>query len=64
MELEEAAFNEQFIQTLDTVIETMAETPEIGPEKFFSMVCLLENLQFFGPVIYSALKSNPEDKNI
>ena len=56
MELNEAEFNEQFIQTLETVKETMAETPEIDPEKFFGMVCILENLQFFGPVIYGALR--------
>ena len=56
MELTESEFNEQFIQTLDTVIETMAETSEIDPAKFFSMVCVLENLQFFGPVLYNVLK--------
>ena len=56
MQLNEEEFNEQFTEALDTVIETMAETSEIDPVKFFSMVCILENLQFFGPVIYSALQ--------
>jgi hypothetical protein len=56
MELNEADFNEQFTEALDLVIEAMAETSEIDPAKFFNMVCVLENLQFFGPVLYHAIK--------
>lgn len=56
MELNEEEFNEQFTEALDAVMELMARTEEIDPKKFFSMVCILENLQFFSPVLFSALK--------
>ncbi|MBK0402787.1 hypothetical protein I5M27_07300 [Adhaeribacter sp. BT258] len=52
----EEEFNAQFAEAIDGVIETMAETPEIEPVRFFNMVCVLENLQFFAPVLYSAIK--------
>ena len=45
MALNEEEFNEQFTEPRYGN-RTMAETPEIDPEKFFSMVCVLENLQF------------------
>lgn len=57
MFLSEEEFTEQFTEALDTVIGAMAENPEIEPTKFFSMVCVLENLQFFSPVIYGALRN-------
>ena len=56
MQLNEEEFSEKFTQTLDHLIEDMAETPEIEPAKFFSMVCALENLLFFAPVIFGALR--------
>lgn len=56
MFLNEEDFNGQFTEAIDRVIETMAETPEIEPNRFFNMVCLLENLQFFAPVLFSAIK--------
>ncbi|MFC5270024.1 hypothetical protein [Adhaeribacter terreus] len=59
--INEEEFSEQFTKVLDTVIEAMTESPEIEPEKFFSMVCVLENLQYFGPVIFSALKVNSKE---
>jgi len=56
MFLNEEEFNGQFTEVIENVIEAMAETPEIEPARFFNMVCVLENLQFFAPVIYSAIK--------
>ena len=55
MEITKEEFNEQFRETVDTLILTMAEHEEINPEKFYSMACMLENLAFFSPVIYGAL---------
>lgn len=54
--MNEAEFTEQFTETLDAVLVNMAESPEIEPSQFFSVACLLENLQFFAPVIFSVLK--------
>ena len=60
MFLNEEEFNGQFTEAIDRVIETMAETSEVDPASFFNMVCVLENLQFFAPVLYSAIK--PKDQ--
>jgi hypothetical protein len=61
MEITKEEFNEKFRETLDTLLENMAEHPEIDPNKFFSMACMLENLAFFGPVIYGALQHSKKD---
>jgi hypothetical protein len=56
MQMNEKEFSEKLTEAINTVVEAMAETPEIEPVRFFNMVCVLENLQFFAPVIYSAIK--------
>ncbi|KAA9325644.1 hypothetical protein [Adhaeribacter soli] len=61
MHLNEEEFNEKWTGALDAAVCAMAESPEIDPEKFFSMVCILENLQYFSPVIFSALKKNVQE---
>lgn len=48
-------FDEKFTGTLDALLEAMAENPDIDPEKFYSMTCILENLRFFSPVLYGAI---------
>ena len=55
MEMTEEEFDQRFADTLDQLVETMAENPEIDPHKFYNMACILENLRFFSPVIYSTL---------
>lgn len=50
-------FDEKFTGTLDALVEVMAENPDIDPEKFYSMTCILENLRFFSPVLYGAIQS-------
>lgn len=52
----EEEFDEKFKETLDALVVSMAESPEIDPEKFYSMTCILENLRFFSPVLYGALR--------
>lgn len=61
MPLNEEEFNEQFTEALDAVIAVMAESPEIEPTRFFNVVCMLENLQFFSPVIFSAIKKEQSE---
>lgn len=56
MEMTEEEFDQRFTETLDTLVVAMAEHPEIDPKKFYSMACMLENLRFFGPVIYGAIQ--------
>lgn len=52
-------FNDKFRETLDELLLAMAESPDIDLDKFYSMTCVLENLSFFAPVLYGAIK----DKN-
>jgi len=52
----EEEFDKNYIETLDTILEAMAESSEVDPEKFYSMACVLENLRFFGPVLYGAIQ--------
>ncbi|TPE46008.1 hypothetical protein [Pontibacter mangrovi] len=49
-------FNSAFNDTLDELLLAMAETPEVDLEKFYSMACIMENLMYFSPVLYAALK--------
>lgn len=56
----EEEFDFAFKETLDTILVAMAENSEIDPKKFYSMACVLENLSFFSPVIYGALKKEEE----
>ncbi|QCR22512.1 hypothetical protein [Pontibacter sp. SGAir0037] len=56
MEMTEEEFDQQFAATLDTILEAMAENAEIDVQKFYSMTCVLENLRFFSPVLYGAIR--------
>lgn len=56
----EEEFDATFTYTLDVLLATMAEEPEIDPEKFFSMACVLENLRYFSPVLYGAIRKKTE----
>lgn len=57
MGMTKEAFDEKITGILDALVEAMAENPDIDPEKFYSMACILENLRFFSPVLYGAIKS-------
>lgn len=50
-------FDANFQETLDTLLRTLAEHPEIDPSKFYSLACMLENLAFFSPVLYEAIQN-------
>ncbi len=56
MEISQEDFETQFRETLDTLIQNMADNSEIGLKEFYNMTCVLENLSFFGPVIYNLLQ--------
>ncbi len=59
MQISEEDFECQFRETLDTLVQTLADHPEVGLKDFYTMTCVLENLSFFGPVSYGLLqKSN------
>lgn len=51
----EEEFDTNYAEALDTVLEAMAESSEIAPDKFYNMTCILENLRFFSPVLYGAI---------
>lgn len=51
----EEEFTKRYKETLDALVVAMAENPEIEPKKFFDMACVLENISFFGPIIYAAM---------
>ncbi len=56
MQLSEEEFDNQFKQTLDGLVQHMADNSEVSPEAFFHMTCVLENLSFFGPFLYDLLQ--------
>ncbi|MHC2990404.1 hypothetical protein OB13_01965 [Pontibacter sp. HJ8] len=56
MKMTEEEFNATYAGALDALLEVMAENAEIDPEKFYSMACILENLRFFSPVLYGAIR--------
>lgn len=53
-------FDNRYTETLDTLLAAMAESPEVDLEKFYGMACILENLRFFSPVIYGAIRTKEE----
>ena len=53
-------FETNFTQTLDTILEALANSSEVKPEKFYSLACVVENLRYFSPVLYSAVKQKEE----
>lgn len=57
MEISQEEFANKFRKTTDELLVAMAEHASVDLEKFYSMACLLENLAFFSPVIYGAIKS-------
>ncbi|NDK55653.1 hypothetical protein [Pontibacter fetidus] len=54
-------FEANYTQTLDTILEALANSSEVKPEKFYSLACVIENLRYFSPVFYGAIKPS-EDK--
>ncbi|MBJ6118233.1 hypothetical protein JAO76_08525 [Pontibacter sp. BT310] len=53
-------FETNYTQALDTILEALANSSEVKPEKFYSMACVVENLRYFSPVFYDAIKQ-PEE---
>lgn len=51
-------FDAQFRETLDFLIEAMAENSEIDVKKFYGMTCFLENLSFFSPILYGMIEDS------
>ncbi|MBD0257963.1 MAG: hypothetical protein ICV83_19795 [Cytophagales bacterium] len=56
MPLTEEEFDNQFKETLDGLVQHMADNSEVSPEAFYHMTCVLENLSFFGPFLYDLLQ--------
>ena len=56
-------FEANYTQTLDTILKALANSPEVKPEKFYSLACVIENLCFFSPVFYGAIKPS-EDRQL
>jgi hypothetical protein len=60
MEMTKEEFEKRFMESLDALLVAMAENPDIDPKKFFNMACILENLSFFGPVIYGVIQKGKQ----
>ncbi|RDC63829.1 hypothetical protein [Adhaeribacter pallidiroseus] len=58
MHISKEEFEQNFQETIDLVLSQLAEHPEVAPDKFYSVVCMLENLAFFSPVLYQALRES------
>lgn len=61
MKLSKEEFENNFQETIDLVLTHLAEHPEVDPNKFYSMACMLENLAFFSPVLYEAIQHFKKD---
>ncbi|QNF35529.1 hypothetical protein HUW51_23505 [Adhaeribacter swui] len=61
MNLSKEELEHSFQETIDLVLVHMAEHPEVAPEKFYSMACMLENLGFFSPILYEAIQTSPKE---
>lgn len=57
----EEEFDSRYEEALHNIIAALAESPEIDPEKFYNMACVLENLRFFSPVLYAMLLSGKKN---
>lgn len=60
MDISPEEFNNRFKDTVDNLLVAMAEHTDIPPDKFYSMACILENLAYFSPVIYGAIRESKE----
>ena len=58
MEISKEEFDSKFRETLDTLIQGMAESSDINLESFYNMTCILENLAFFSPVIFDFIQKS------
>jgi hypothetical protein len=58
MEINKEDFDAQFRETLDALIQRMAENSEVNVTNFYSMTCILENLAFFSPVIFDLIQKS------
>lgn len=61
MHISKEEFEQNFQETIDLVLTQLAEHPEVVPEKFYSVACMLENLAFFSPVLYQALQQSKKE---
>ena len=52
----EKEFDDRFVETLDNVLAAMADSTEVDVQKFYSVACMLENLRFFSPILYNAIR--------
>ncbi|WP_347159100.1 hypothetical protein [Pontibacter chitinilyticus] len=64
MKMTEKEFDDVYKNTLDTLLVAMAENEKVAPEKFYGMACVLENLRFFSPVLYGAIRSTKKRPDI
>ncbi len=61
MNISKEEFEQNFQETIDLVLKQLAEHPEVAPERFYSVACMLENLAFFSPILYQALLSTKKE---
>ncbi len=54
-------FETNYTKALDTILEVLANRPEVKPAKFYSMACIIENIRYFSPVFYDAIKKDEEE---
>ena len=59
MEISKTEFTQRWLEEADKSIEWLAYHPDVKPDKFYTMTCMLENMAFFAPVIYDMLKPTP-----
>lgn len=58
MDITKEEFDEKFRETVDSLIEGMAVSPEVDVRKFYGMACFLENITWFSPVLYGIIEKS------
>jgi hypothetical protein len=61
LKMTEQEFDAHYADALENILVAMAENGEIDPQKFYNMACVIENLRFFSPVLFAAIK-NPSNE--
>ncbi len=62
MDMSKKEFQEEFKKGTDQLLEYYAYQPSVDPDKYYTMICLLENLTFFSPVIFDLMKPVSKDR--
>ena len=56
-------FEANFTQILDTILNALANSSEVKPEKFYTEASRIENLRYLTPVFYEAINYTEDSQS-